>query len=349
MRFETIQQVFFFGMLATATVAFIYVVAPFLAPVFWAIVLSILFYPLYQRISIYARFPALASLGTILAILALVLIPLAIVGSLVVSESFDLYARISHSDFDAASGISKLLDRSSPYLSEFGIETWEVENKIRALAGQFSNWLASSLVSWGQVTIGILIDLFIMLYLLFFIFKDGRALETKLIRILPLGDRYERELFKKFSETARAVIKGTVLIGIAQGVLGALIFSLAGISSPILWGTLMAVLSIIPGLGAGLVWFPAAVFLILSGSIWSGLFVMLGGFILISLVDNVLRPIIVGRDTGISDPIILLSTIGGLVVFGVSGFIVGPVIAALCMTFWNFFEQKYQKELGVDD
>ncbi len=348
MRFSTIQQIFFFGILTLATVAFLYIILPFIAPVFWALVLGILFYPAYEWFLKRVHFPSAASTITILAILALVLIPLLVIGSLVVSEAFELYGRISDSGFDAASGVTDVINKISPYTAKFGVEAWQIENKVRLLSGELSNWLAGSLVSVGQVTLTILIDLFIMLYLLFFIFKDGQALRAKAMRIIPLGDAYENELFKKFTATTRAVIKGTILIGIAQGAIGAAIFALVGISSPILWGTAMAVLSIIPGVGAGVIWFPAGVFLILTGFLWEGLFVLLGGIVLVSLVDNLLRPFVVGRDTGLPDAVVLLSTVGGLAVFGISGFIVGPIIAALCLTLWDFFEKKYQKELSLN-
>lgn len=348
MRFGTLQQIFFFGMLFVATFAFLYILLPFAFPLFWAFVLGILFFPVFEWFEKRLKYGWIASTVTIITILVAVLLPLTLVGSSVVTEGIHLYTQITDGSFDPAGSVETVVAKITPYTEVYGISAEFIDTKIQELTGEFGNWLANSLIGWGQLTFSIIIDIFIMLYLLFFIFTDGRKLEQKALRILPLGDEYERALFKRFTETTRAVIKGTFVMGIAQGLIGGILFALVGIPSPILWGVAMAVLSIIPGVGSGLIWVPAAIILALSGSMSEGLILFFGGAILISGIDNVLRPIIVGRSSGLPDPIILLSTLGGLVIFGISGFIVGPVIASLCLTIWEFFEKKYQNELALN-
>jgi predicted PurR-regulated permease PerM len=158
---------------------------------------------------------------------------------------------------------------------------------------------------------------------------------------LPLGDDRERELFSKFAGVSRATLKGTLVIGVVQGFIGGLLFWITGINAPVFWGTIMTVFSIIPAVGTGIVWLPAAIILLVNGSIWQGIVLLVGGGVVISLVDNILRPILVGMDTKMPDALILLSTIGGLSMFGITGIVIGPIIAAFFLVVWEIFEQDY--------
>ena len=157
----------------------------------------------------------------------------------------------------------------------------------------------------------------------------------------------EKRLFRKFASTTRATVKGTFLIALIQGALGGILFFAVGISAPFLWGSIMGVLSVIPAIGPGIIWLPAGIILLVSGSIWQGIFVLVAGGLVISLIDNALRPIFVGKDTEMPDFLILLSTFGGLSVFGITGFIIGPIIAAFFLSMWNMFEEEYKKDLST--
>jgi predicted PurR-regulated permease PerM len=180
-----------------------------------------------------------------------------------------------------------------------------------------------------------------MLYLLYFFLKDGEQIIETFVRVLPIGDERERLLFSKFAEVSRATIKGTFVVGIIQGTMGGLAFWLLGIDAAVLWGVIMVILSILPAVGSGFVWGPAALILILTGSWIKGIILLIIGILIIGLVDNFLRPILVGRDTKMPDYLILLSTLGGLTLFGISGFIIGPIIASLFLTIWHIFMQDY--------
>ena len=184
-----------------------------------------------------------------------------------------------------------------------------------------------------------------MLYLLFFFLRDGTKIVRLLRHYLPLGDDYERLLVSRFSDTTQAVIKGTILISVLQGIIGGVLFGLVGIPNPVLWGATLGVLAIMPLIGTSVVWLPAAIILMVTGSFWSGMIILLVGALVISSVDNFLRPILVGRSTKMPDSLVLLSTIGGIATFGVSGFIIGPIIAALFLSLWTIFEEKYRVEL----
>ena len=180
-----------------------------------------------------------------------------------------------------------------------------------------------------------------MLYLAFFMLRDGAKLIPILIRALPLGDERERLLMQKFAEVTRATIKGSLVVAMVQGALGGLIFWILEIPGPVLWGVVMTVLSLIPVVGASLIWLPVGLYLLAIGNTSDGIILISFGAIIIGLVDNILRPILVGRDTKLPDYLVLLSTLGGFSMFGMTGFVLGPLIAVLFITFWEIFSREF--------
>lgn len=347
MRFDYLQQFFFLSLLLVTTGTFFWLIGSYLMPVFWAVVIAIVFYPLYLRINKALRGrSSVASLLSIGAVILTVMLPLGIIGGMIVQESVTLYQNITQ-DSEGMESFS-LLERSETfiaYLEPYGISHEAVMDKVRGWAVDTSQALASSLVTVGQTTFSVLISTAIMLYLLFFFFRDGEKLQQTLVHYLPLGDVYERRLFTRFAETSRAVMKGTIAIAALQGLLGALAFWIVGLSNPVLWGVAMAVLAIIPAVGPAVVWLPASIILLATGSVWEGVTIMVVGILLVSLIDEFLRPILVGRGSKMPDSITLLATIGGIATFGISGFVVGPIIAAFFLSLWTMFGERYQKEL----
>jgi predicted PurR-regulated permease PerM len=182
---------------------------------------------------------------------------------------------------------------------------------------------------------------FLMLYLLFFVLRDGDELMEQIIHALPLGDDRERALFSKFAEMARATIKGTLAVGLVQGFIGGVMFWALGIEGAVFWGVVMVLLSVLPLVGAGLIWVPAAIFMLVGGAYLKAAIIIVVGVLVIGLVDNILRPVLVGRDTKLPDYLILLSTLGGLTMFGISGFVIGPIIASLFLAIWVMFRVEY--------
>jgi predicted PurR-regulated permease PerM len=176
---------------------------------------------------------------------------------------------------------------------------------------------------------------------LFYFLRDGPRLLEGLVRSLPLGDERERHLLGRFAEVSRATIKGTLVVGIVQGAIGGIAFALLGIAAPVLWGVVMALLSILPAVGPALVWVPTAGVLIANGEWGTGIALIVIGVFVIGLVDNLLRPILVGRDTRMPDYLIMLSTLGGLAGFGLAGIIIGPIIAAFFLSVWHMAEQEF--------
>ena len=348
MKFDYIQRFFFFGLLTSTTVAFFFMLGSYLLPVFWALVFAIVFYPLFlwfRRVT--KGRSSLAAIITIGAVITTVVLPLSIVGSLVAQESLALYEGISNNS-GQFEGMS-LLERAEKfivYLEPYGISKESVVEKLRDWAAGVSQLVASSLLTFGQVTFSLFIAIAIMLYLLFFFFRDAEKLKQTLIHYLPMGNSQEERLFNRFAETARAVVKGTLAIALLQGFLGGMAFWIVGIANPVLWGVAMAILSIVPAVGPAIIWFPASVILLATGSIWEGVTLFIVGILLVSLVDEFVRPILVGRGSKMPDSITLLATIGGLSTFGISGFVVGPVVAAFFLSLWVMFGELYKQELS---
>jgi predicted PurR-regulated permease PerM len=224
-----------------------------------------------------------------------------------------------------------------------GIDPERLQSQVSAAAVTASRFIASRAVAIGQDTVRATVFFFLMLYLLFFFLRDGQRLLEALVRALPLGDERERLLMARFAEVSRATIKGTIVVGIAQGAIGGIAFAILGLGAPVLWGTMMALMSILPAIGPAIIWVPAAIILLVNEHIVAGIALIVIGVFLIGMVDNVLRPVLVGRDTRMPDYLILLSTLGGLAGFGLAGIVIGPIIAAFFLAVWQMAESEFAR------
>lgn len=339
------QNSFFLGLLAMVTVAFVALLAGFFQSIFWAVTLGILFLPLQHFFE--AKLNGRRSLAAVLSVIAIfftVLVPAFFVASAVVGEAGNLYARIQSGEVDPGAALrwaQEMSPRATKWAAQIGIEVDELRAKLAEIATMGSQYVASLALTAGQNVARFAVLFFLMLYLLFFVLRDGDSLLDHAIRVLPLGDERERALFAKFAEVTRATIKGTLVVGIVQGTMGGLLFWSLGIQGAAFWGVVMVFLSVLPAVGAGLVWLPAAIILAINGA-WIKAAIMAGvGALVIGMVDNLLRPMLVGRDTKMPDYLILLSTLGGLTAFGISGFVIGPVIAALFLVVWDMFALEH--------
>lgn len=354
---QRIAQNFFFLLLAGLTLVFFWVLRGFFQPIFWAAIMGILFLPVQRRIGrrLVGR-PSWAALATLLVILITVMVPTITVSGAVAEQGLQLYQSLQSGDIDPGALLNRVEQGLPPevlgLLERIGISPEALEARISQAALDASGFIAGLALDIGQNVGRFAALFFIMLYLLFFVLRDGSKMLDRLVWALPLGDQRERDLFTKFSEVSRATIKGTLVVGTVQGTLGGIIFAILGIQGAVFWGVVMIFLSILPAVGAAIVWLPAAVILMAAGSWIRGLILLAFGVLVISLVDNVLRPILVGRDTKMPDWLILVSTLGGLTTFGISGFVIGPVIAAMFLSVWQMFGEQQEeaqsivKELG---
>lgn len=340
-----LEQGVFLSLLLLVTVLFFYLMKPLFAPVFWACVIGLLFYPVQQ--SLLRRFgdkPTLAALTTLLLCVVVAVIPILLVLTSVVQEGADLYARIESGEVNPGAYIDSV-QKALPFLQRgldwIGMDMDSLKQQASSGALAAGTYAAQNILSLGQMTFGFVFSLALMLYMTFFLLRDGAHLMNLIIRALPVGDEREKLLFAKLAEVTRATVKGTLVVAIVQGALGGIIFWILGIPSPTLWGVAMAVMSLIPTIGAGLIWLPFAIYLFATGDVSSSLILIAYGVLVIGLADNVLRPVLVGRDTKLPDWLVLLSTIGGLGMFGINGFVMGPLIAALFLVFWQIFTREF--------
>jgi predicted PurR-regulated permease PerM len=202
---------------------------------------------------------------------------------------------------------------------------------------QGSQLVATQIYSLGQNTFEFLASLLIALYLAFFLIRDGRQLAHAIGAFIPLAPAHRKQLWHRFVTVVRATVKGNLLVAGIQGALGGLAFWFLGISGALLWAVLMAVLSLLPALGAAMVWLPVATYFLMTDTIWQGLSLTAWGVLVIGLVDNLLRPILVGKDTRMPDYVVMISTVGGMAVFGINGFVLGPLIAAMFISAWQIY------------
>ena len=330
-------------LLLAATLAFAWILRPFYGVVLWAIVGAVIFAPLNRELlrSMRGRSNLAASV-TVLIIIAMVILPLMMIVVSLAQEASNLYAKVQSGEYDLANYIQRVFD----VLPSWAIDLLDRFNLTNLTTVRET--LASGLMKGGQVlapqalsigmnTFDSMIDLGVMLYLLFFLLRDGKALAERIKVTIPLRTDQKAALFSRFADVVRATVKGGILVAIAQGALGGLAFWFLGIHAPLLWAVLMAFLSLLPAIGAGLVWLPVAIYFLASGAVWQGISLITYGVLVIGLVDNILRPSLVGKDTKLPDYVVLISTLGGIEVFGLNGFVIGPLIAAIFMVTWEIF------------
>lgn len=336
----------FLFLLALVTIAFFWILLPFYGAVFWALVLAVVFAPLQRRLA--RRFGGkgnLSALLTLLVCLLVAILPVIFITSAVVAEGTRLFQRLDSGELDIGRQVTNTVQMLPPSLQQllerFGISDLEgLREQVSKGAMAGSQYLATKVLAIGQVTFEFVIGFFVMLYLLFFLLRDGQELARDIRTTVPLGETTKRRLQIKFTRVVRATVKGNLVVAAVQGALGGLILWVLGLPSPLLWGVLMAFLSLLPAVGAGIVWGPMAVYLLASGAVWQGVTLILFGVLVIGLVDNILRPILVGKDTRLPDYLILISTLGGLALLGLNGFVIGPLVAALFVASWNLFGSR---------
>lgn len=341
---KTVDRTFFFLLLLAVTLAFYGLIAEFVMPIFWALILAVLFHPLqhYLLRTIPDR-PSLDAFITTLTIVFAVLIPVFLVVLAVAQEAASIVQDIEAGNLHPQTGLAWLQEQIpalTRLLDRFGVELGQVQEGLSQAAMASGKWIASNALVIGQSTLTFFLQLFVMLYLLYFFVRDGGIMLQRVRQTLPLDETLARHLGGRFATVARATLKGTFLIGAIQGAIGGLAFWALGLRGPILWGVVMALFSLLPAVGPAIVWIPAAIMLIATGSWIKGVILILIGSVIIGLVDNLLRPVLVGRDAGLPDYIILLATLGGISMFGLSGVLIGPIIAALFFTVWHSFESQ---------
>ncbi|OFW42703.1 MAG: AI-2E family transporter [Acidobacteria bacterium RIFCSPLOWO2_12_FULL_67_14b] len=343
------RQAFLILLVVATSAAFLWMVRAFLLTIALAALFTGVAYPAYRRvIRLFRGRERLAAIATLLLVLVLVIVPLLTVAGAVANEAL----RVNQTFLPR---LQQLVDepgeferRLRPLPGYDFIHPYrnQILTKAGELVGSAGVFIFNALSATTVATAVFVFHFVVLLYTMFYFLTGGPALLRTVLGYLPLAEADKQHMLERFVSVTRATLKGSVLIGVAQGTLGGLAFWAVGIDGAIFWGTVMTVLSIIPGIGGALVWAPAAVILLAVGQVWQGVTLALFCALVVGSVDNLLRPVLVGRDTQMHDLLIFFSTLGGLFLFGAMGFIVGPILAALFMTVWEMFGRTFRSKLA---
>ncbi|MBC7203373.1 MAG: AI-2E family transporter [Pusillimonas sp.] len=342
----------FVTLLIVVSLAFSWLLLPYYSAIFWGAVLAISFSPLHRRITErLPRSPNLSALITLLICLIIVILPLFVLISALVREGAMVYKRLESGELNLGLYYERIVQALPAsvhrMLEEFGLaDMFSLQGKLSAGALEGGKFIAGQAVNIGQNTAGVVISVGIMLYLLFFLLRDGSNLARTMKLLIPLGDEHKHMLIQKFITVVRATVKGNIVVAATQGALGGFIFWVLGIEGAILWGVIMAFLSLLPAVGAAIIWFPVAIYFLVTGAYVDATILIAFGVLVIGLVDNILRPLLVGKDTKMPDYVVLVSTLGGLATFGLNGFVIGPLLAALFMSVWSLFPAAIKAHHG---
>lgn len=338
-------MIFFFCIVAALSLGLIYIIKPFFYPIFWAAVLSTIFYPVYSGLLGVTRFPNISAFIAVLITLVILFIPLSLLATLIFHQSVALYDRILSGQWEI--NIQNIADwlqntPAAPYVETIKNEwTTFATNTTKAVAV----FLFNNIKDLTQNSIQFIFFLFVALYALFFFFRDGERLLKRLQHLSPLGDNHEIMLYRRFTSAARATLKGSFIISGIQAIIAGFLFWATGVEGAVVWSVITFIFALIPGIGAFIVWLPIGITMLLLGHLWQGVAILIVGSLLISTIDNLLRPQLVGKDIQIHPLIIFFSTLGGIFVFGVSGIIIGPILASLYLAIISIYDHSYLEEL----
>jgi predicted PurR-regulated permease PerM len=341
-RSSTLEDKAFLLLLLVVSAAFLWVLWPFYGALFWGAVFALMFSPLHFRF--FKAMPkkrTAAALLTLAVILVLVILPVSVITVLLVKQAAAVYQQVQSGELSVSRYFQQIFDALPAWLTglleRFGMnDLGVIQQQLSAVLKRGSQFFATQALAIGQNTFDFVVSFFVMMYVLFFLLRDGGALSRRIEEAVPLEPAIKRNLSGKFTTVIRATVRGNLVVAVVQGAIGGVMFWILGIHASILWGTLMALLSLLPA-GAAVVWAPVAVYFLVSGALWKGLVLIVVGVVGIGLVDNLLRPLLVGKDTKMPDYVVLVSTLGGMALFGLSGFVIGPVVAAMFMAVWDIF------------
>jgi predicted PurR-regulated permease PerM len=328
------------------------ILEPFITVLLIAAILATVFYPVYEKIL--KRMPKhsrLASLISCFLVILIIVAPLTGFTFLLASEAADTYDivedRIMSGDFDEH--INRF--NSGELFGDFAkwvppiidLEGIDIKQDIVNTAQSISTFLVEQTATLLKNIGTLVLDFLIMLFSMFYFFKDGKVLLKKLMELSPLPTKYELAILNKFREVSKATIFGIFATAIAQGIVGGIGFMIAGIGHAAFWGTAMALFSLVPLVGTAVIWVPAVIIMFIMGNFFGGFFMLVWGPVAIGSVDNLLRPYLIEGKAKLYPLLTFLAIFGGITVFGLKGVIFGPLILALCMTFLHIYELEYKK------
>ncbi|MBX7223995.1 MAG: AI-2E family transporter [Blastocatellia bacterium] len=338
------SQIFLIVITAAAVLLCGYIFLPFLEPILWATMLAVVFFPVHARLQKRIKSPNLAALASIGCVLLTVIIPATVVGILITSELTDFYHWLSaQSAQDGGWGAYVLhqLEKPMQFASRFvDVSKLDVKASVLTRLQQVSGFLLGKIGGIFGNAASILITAAFTIFIMFFLFREGRHIRRRLAVVLPLQAEQTEKLFTRIGDTITATMYGGIAVALAQGTLTGISFWFLGLPSPILWGVVAAVVSLVPLVGSGLVWVPAALVLLLSGHWIKGLILLGWGIGVVSSVDNIIRPWIIQDKVQLHTLLIFFALLGGVQAFGMLGLFIGPVIVSIAQVLLGFMREE---------
>tara|TARA_Y100000310_G_scaffold345145_1_gene462172 strand:- start:232 stop:1269 length:1038 start_codon:yes stop_codon:yes gene_type:complete len=324
---ENYSKYFFAASFVGIIVLSIYMIRSYIVTIVGAVLLAYIFYPVHKALKKSVKSKHLSSFLTTILVVVIIIIPVIFAAQTLINESVTFFHNTQDFDFtNLEESISKYTDKDV-----------EVGDYITNSLNKFSLYMAKSTSDFLFSLPKKILHLFVMLFLMYYLFLGGRSLTEKIKDHIPLRDKQKEELSDRFSSVIYASIYGIIVTAFVQGAMGALGFWIFGVESPILWGLVMTVLAILPFLGAFLVWLPAAIFKLAIGDTFNGLGIFFFGIFIISTIDNLIRPGIIGSRGKIHPALVLLGVLGGIELFGFLGIIIGPVILSILTVFLDLY------------
>lgn len=347
MQLKSLNVSFFFLLLLAVGVVVFFILQPFLTAIVAAAILAALFkhpYNFFERITKGSRITS--ALLTCLLVSVIIITPVLAVLSLAIGEANDLYRGLGQ-DSSLSVSIEKTVSavESIPIVDMFFDGRAFNQERILSDIKQFSQNALGLLQAAYQGITHFIFWIFVMFFTLFYFLIDGKSALRYFMQLSPLKNEHDRLLITKFVSISRATLKGTLVVGVIQGFLGGLAFWIAGVPSPAIWGLIMVLFSIIPMVGTGIVWLPAGIIMLFLGNIWQGVFILAVGIGVISVIDNILRPRLVGGDTQMHPLMVFFATLGGISFFGLPGFIIGPIIVSLFIALSEIYSIEFRDQL----
>lgn len=340
---------YFFWMLLLSGVLASVLVWPFLSAIFVAMVLAVLFQSLYDWFFLKTKHPGISSGASCIAVALAIIFPVVAVIGIISSEIQDNYQQYASSRESIEAHIMDVQNTVAALgIPGFDASSFNAERVFSELQNFFSVGASLFRSLYSGIVNGVL-WLFVMFFTLFYLFIDGRSLVKKIMRLSPMRDDQEQLLIRTFDSITRATLKSVFVLGLLQGILGGIIFWITGVPSPMVWGVIMVFFSMIPMLGSGFVWAPIGLLMIFFGYAWEGIVILAFGGLIISNIDNILRPKLIGRDTEIHPLLVFFASLGGIFAFGIIGFLAGPIVMAFFLAMLSMYEREFSKEVSSSE
>ncbi len=345
MDYKKVQAYFFLGILLIVLGINLTIFSPYFYAMVMALIFAVILHPLYVKLlntSFFKKTPSLSAFVILFFLILLIITPLLTLGILLVKEATALYFDLT------SSGVTDFLVNNLQQFANqhFPNANINIANNFNDYFNQFLKYLINNLGALFSNVFALAFSFFIMLFGVYYLLKDGKKFRQALVMISPLADKYDKQIIKKLSHAVNSVVKGTLLIAIIQGILAGTGFLIFGVPNAILLGLVTVVTALIPAIGTAATIIPAVIYLFMTGHVYSAVGLLLWGGLLVGLIDNFLRPKLLAKDINLHPMLILLSAVGGIVIFGAMGFFIGPLMLSLLFALLDIYQEEFHDYLS---